>query len=93
MPAIKRGTLVIVEWLDATAHPAGWDGVGKANNKAERCRSVGIVVAVNGQALTLAADYSPTEKHRGDVNRAFTIPLGMVTRVREVRIAECRRLR
>lgn len=88
---IRKGALVIVDWLDATAHEAGWNG--PPENRGEPTRSTGIVVAVSSQALTLAADWGPSEKHKGDVNRAFTIPVGMVKRVREVRLAECRRIR
>lgn len=80
----SRGRMVVVDWLDATAHPAGWDGAPE--NKAEWTRSVGIVTAVNSHAITLAADWSPIEKHKGDVNRAFTIPLGMVQRIRSVKL-------
>lgn len=79
-----RGRLVVVDWLDATAHPAGWDGAPV--NKAEATRSVGIVLAVSKDAITLAGDWSPKEKHKGDVNRAFTIPLGMVRRIRSVKL-------
>lgn len=81
-----RGRIVVVDWIDATAHPAGWDGIGAVENRGERARSVGIVVAVNEKAITLAADWSPSEKHKGDVNRAFTIPLGMVRRIRAVKL-------
>lgn len=79
-----RGRLVVVDWLDATAHPAGWDAA--PINAADLVRSVGIVLAVNTHAITLAADWSPVEKHKGDVNRAFTIPLGMVQRIRSVKL-------
>jgi len=83
---LRRGDLVVVDWLDAAAHAPGWEDAPE--NVAEKCHSVGIVTAVSASAITLAADYGP-KKHREHVNRAFTIPVGMVTRVRRVNLARC----
>lgn len=80
MKGVRKGQLVIVDWLDATAHETGWND--SPVNHAEKARSVGIVTDVSHNAITLAADYDPRAKHRSHVNRAFTIPMGMVTRIR-----------
>lgn len=88
---LQRGTLVVVDWLDAVADH-GWDDASRA--KAERVRSVGVLCAVGRDGtLSLAADFDPSEKHKGDTNRRIVIPGGMVKRVRRVRLAQCEVLR
>lgn len=87
---VKAGQLVVIDWLDAVAHAAGWDDAPK--NRAELTRSVGLVTAATSDAITVAGDWGPKEGARGHVNRAFTIPWGMVRHVRQVRVSECRRL-
>lgn len=93
MSAIRRGSLVIVDWLDAHTPSPGWDAPKRKDFKPERVRSVGFVVNADAKALTLCGDGAPKRPHKDSVNRPITIPLGMITRVREVRLSECRVIR
>jgi hypothetical protein len=89
---LRRGRLYVIDWDDAVAGETGWNPA--KNLKADRARSVGWCVGVTENEVTLVADGSATKKiHKDHVNRPMTIPVGMIRRVREVRLSECRRVR
>lgn len=80
----ERGQLVVVEWLDALTHPNGWDEIKRKDMKCEAVVSVGFVLHQDEIGLTIAADTDSKHRGKGFVNRAITIPLGMVTKISEV---------
>jgi hypothetical protein len=69
--------LVYVEWVDSS----GFDGWAPRNELADQprpatCRTAGIVVAENDQALTIALSIDDTD---GNFNGAITIPHFAIT--------------
>ena len=85
---LRRGSLVIVDWLD-THTDAGWQAPDELDVKPAPVRSVGFVVAATAEALVLAGDGAPKNPHKDEVNRRITIPAGMVKCVRSVCISKC----
>lgn len=79
---MRKGQLVIVDWLDAHTPDNGWDAMDPDDFKASPVRSVGFVMNVDKHAISLAADGNPKRPHLDSVNRPITIPLGMITRIR-----------
>jgi hypothetical protein len=71
--------LVYVEWVDSSGH----DGWAPRNDLADHarpstCRTVGLVVLENDQALTIAQTLDDTH---GNFNAAMTIPkFAIITR-------------
>ena len=87
---VRRGAVVIVDWLDAVTEAAGWGPHDKGGPS--KVRSVGFLMSWDKAAIVLAGDGAPKDPHKDEVNRTITIPLGMVQRVREVRLSETRRI-
>jgi hypothetical protein len=81
---VKRGTLVLVTWLDAHSE-VGWEDVKNVYLKPDVVLSVGWVISDNEDALVLAADVDAKARGRKkDVNRTILIPRGMVIGTTEV---------
>lgn len=83
-PTFERGQLVLVHWLDAVTHSVGWDSLSRKEMRALPCVSVGFVLKQDELSITIAADTDPKKPGKGHVNRAITIPLGMVTEIKEL---------
>jgi hypothetical protein len=81
---VKRGTLVLVTWLDAHAE-SGWGPVKDVDIKPDTVLSVGWVISHTDVAIVIAADVDVEALGRKkDVNRTMLIPIGMVLGIREV---------
>ena len=81
----KPGTLVLIDWLDASSDH-GWQPSADVKNKPDPVRSVGWVLKHDKHAITLAADGLKRKPHKHDVNRTITIPLGMVSRIWRIKL-------
>lgn len=81
---MRRGTLVLVTWLDAHA-ASGWDDVKNVDLKPDVVLSVGWVVSDNDKSIVLAADVDHKALGRKkDVNRTLLVPKGMVLGITKV---------
>lgn len=89
MKGIRKGSLVVVDWLDTHTPHTGWTPPASEDFKPAPVRSVGFVMNADRHAITLAGDGQPKDPHKAEVNRPITIPVGMVTRVRVVRLSRC----
>lgn len=70
--------LVRVIWLDATEHPSGWYSYEEAKEeKPAICQSIGWIVEMTDEFITLAADKGSHE----ECGRMITLPLGMIEEI------------
>lgn len=81
-----KGQLVVVYWGDAVTHEEGWHTIEEDDMIPEPVMSVGFVLGISKQSITLAADVGGPPVGEGHTNRAITIPWGMITAVDEVEL-------
>ena len=80
---LKLGNLVLVEWNDAWAHNEGWSQWDKQDLGYARCCTVGMVIRLDEEQVTLAATWGQHTGHETvEYNTLWGLPLGMITQVR-----------
>lgn len=81
---VQVGDLAVVEWIDATELESGWHTrKDSIRLRCPRCVSVGRVVVLDDEQVTLVADYSPDPSDAKE-GRVTAIPLGMVAKMRRL---------
>ena len=85
---MKRGTLVVISWLDAHAD-SGWGPVKEQTTKPQAVLSVGWVIKDTKKAIVIAADVDPKGQGRkDDCNRTLLVPKGMVLGIAKAEVAK-----
>lgn len=79
IPVLKLGQAVTVDWVD-TKSALGWSYDPNAKRTLARVRSLGYVVQVNNEVLTLTTSLSDGGKSLDDLS----LPIGCVTRIVEM---------
>lgn len=83
--SIKRGTIVQVDWLDASAQ-GEWVALKDVDLGPSLVHSVGFVIHDTAAGIALVGDCNLTKLNDPEetVNRAIIIPRGMVQKVRRL---------
>ncbi len=81
---LKRGTLVVVDWLDAEADSV-WVAIRDVHPKPQPVHSAGYVLHDNDDCIVIAGCVGDKFTEDETVNRTIVIPRGMVQKVRRPR--------
>ncbi len=75
MKCQKRFPLVMIEWIDSTMRPMGWEFLSEMGKfRAARCVSVGWLIRDGKKAKSLALNIAATDDNDDGVCGVTTIP-------------------